>query len=99
MTLPNPDRLRSILERLAEADPEGMPLWDLLEWDAASHRVSLETAHRNLEDLSTLQRLISMGAPYHIRTTASGRPIYEPTVRVTEEGRKYLLSVTVARQP
>ncbi len=97
MTLSYEARLRSILQKLVESDLDGMRLWDFLQWDMANHGVALETSHKDLEDLCTVQKLISMGEPYHLRTRYTGRPIFEPTVRVTEEGRRYLSSMTDAR--
>ncbi len=71
-----------------------MRLWDFLQWDTVNYGVGLETSYRDLEDLCTVQRLISMGEPYHLRTMYTGRPIFEPTVGATEEGCRDLSSMT-----
>ncbi len=96
MTLSDTGRLEAILQKLLEAEPGGIRLWELLEWDTANHGVTLQDSHRNLEDLSGLQPFISMGGPYYLRMAPLGKPIFEPTVRVTERGREHLISTGLA---
>ncbi len=68
-----------------------------MEWDTANRGVTLQDSQRNLEDLSGLQALIFMGGPYYPRMTLRSKPFFEPTVRVTERGREYHVSMGLAR--